>query len=203
MTDNIPIDKCCYRGKMEQILKAAIKVFACKGFHHARVEEIANEAGVGKGTVYEYFKSKQDLFQEMLKYIHSLYLEKFMIDLEEKHTFKEKVQYLLKSRLRFILEHKEMAQIFMTDPPPLDDDFKQWFLDLEKQQIQFLQSNVVDSIKKGELKDVDSHIAARIIAGVINCFGSSIILNSQDMAENDLEALSATTVDLLYQGIAR
>lgn len=203
MTDNIPIDKCCYRGKMEQILKAAIKVFACKGFHHARVEEIANEAGVGKGTVYEYFKSKQDLFQEMLKYIHSLYLEKFMIDLEEKHTFKEKVQYLLKSRLRFILEHKEMAQIFMTDPPPLDDDFKQWFLDLEKQRIQFLQSNVVDGIKRGELKDIDPSLAARIIAGVISCFGSSIILDSQDLAESDLEALSAAAIDLLYQGMAR
>jgi len=203
MANNNLFKKNEYVGKMEQILEAAIKVFACKGFHNAKIEEIANEAGIGKGTIYEYFGSKQDLFQEMIKYIHKLYLEKFTANLEKNIHFKEKVQYLLESHLRFILGHKEMAQVILADPPPLDDDFKKWFLDLEKQQIQFLQNNLIDSIEKGELKDLDPYIATRIIAGTISYFGNSIILNGQDMTEDDLKALSVATVDLLYKGIAK
>jgi len=190
-------------GKMEQILEAAIKVFACKGFHNAKIEEIAINAKIGKGTIYEYFGSKQDMFQEMVKYIHKLYLEKVTANLEKKYTFKEKVQYLLESYLRFILEHKEMAQVLLADPPPIDEDFKKWFLELEKQQVKLLQGSVIDGIKNDELKDIDPYLLTKVIAGAINYFGKSIILNGQDMAEDDLEEFSAVIVDLLYKGIAR
>jgi AcrR family transcriptional regulator len=51
------------RGKRErEILEAAAAVFAQRGFRTARVAEVAERAGIGKGTVYEYFRSKEDLF---------------------------------------------------------------------------------------------------------------------------------------------
>src|SRR5262245_14475736 len=48
-------------GKRERILAAAVHVFAEKGFYLAKVSEIAREAGVADGTIYLYFKSKDDL----------------------------------------------------------------------------------------------------------------------------------------------
>jgi AcrR family transcriptional regulator len=48
--------------KREQIIRAAAKVFARKGFAGTLIADIAAEAGIGKGTVYEYFDSKEDLF---------------------------------------------------------------------------------------------------------------------------------------------
>jgi AcrR family transcriptional regulator len=48
--------------KKRQIVEAATRVFAGKGYAAARVIEVAEEAGVGKGTIYEYFRSKEDLF---------------------------------------------------------------------------------------------------------------------------------------------
>ena len=50
--------------KKRQILEAAIAVFARKGVGNTRIAEIAAEAGTGKGTIYEYFRSKEQLFQE-------------------------------------------------------------------------------------------------------------------------------------------
>ena len=47
--------------KAERILRAAEKVFAAKGFNKARMSEIAREAGVAEGTIYEYFTNKEDL----------------------------------------------------------------------------------------------------------------------------------------------
>ena len=48
--------------KRREILEAALRVFARDGYHRARVEAVADEARIGKGTVYEYFRSKSDLF---------------------------------------------------------------------------------------------------------------------------------------------
>lgn len=50
--------------KRKDILTSAKTLFKEKGFHNTKMEEIALKAGVGKGTLYEYFKSKQDIFDE-------------------------------------------------------------------------------------------------------------------------------------------
>ncbi len=52
--------------KRALIIKAAVRVFSRQGFHQARVEDIAQEAGVGKGTIYEYFENKRNLFEEVV-----------------------------------------------------------------------------------------------------------------------------------------
>lgn len=50
--------------KRKDILNSAMELFREKGFHNTRMEEIALKAGVGKGTLYEYFTSKQEIFDE-------------------------------------------------------------------------------------------------------------------------------------------
>ena len=54
------------KSKKEAIIEAGLQVFSQKGFHDARMEEIAVAAGIGKGTIYEYFSSKSHLFQEIM-----------------------------------------------------------------------------------------------------------------------------------------
>ena len=53
--------------KRQLIMEAGLKIFSQKGFHKTKIEEIAQEAGIGKGTVYEYFAGKEQLFQEILE----------------------------------------------------------------------------------------------------------------------------------------
>ena len=59
--------------KKRKILDAALGVFVDKGFSNVVINDIARSAGIGKGTVYEYFKSKEDLFSELLKYLFAKY----------------------------------------------------------------------------------------------------------------------------------
>ena len=60
------------RGKHDQIIEAAVKIFAKKGFYNAKVSEIAREASVADGTIYLYFKNKDDilisLFEEKMHF---------------------------------------------------------------------------------------------------------------------------------------
>lgn len=59
--------------KQEEILHAAFNVFARKGFFATKMTDIAREAGIGKGTIYEYFKSKKEVFSNL----YSLLAEDF------------------------------------------------------------------------------------------------------------------------------
>ena len=65
--------------KRREILQAAMQVFARDGYHRAKIESVAVEAGIGKGTVYEYFKSTADLFialhAPMLTELKSFYIK--------------------------------------------------------------------------------------------------------------------------------
>jgi TetR/AcrR family fatty acid metabolism transcriptional regulator len=54
------------RNKRNKIINAAIEVFTEYGFHNARLDDVAKEANLGKGTLYLYFKSKEDLFMQCL-----------------------------------------------------------------------------------------------------------------------------------------
>jgi len=63
------------RETMEKIIKAAFTVIATNGFANATIADIASEAGVGKGTVYEYVQSKEDLLTEAFKYYLQLFSE--------------------------------------------------------------------------------------------------------------------------------
>ena len=58
----MPIKNNPYKDKKDQIIEAAAQVFAQKGYAGAVVADIAIQANIGKGTVYEYFNSKEDLF---------------------------------------------------------------------------------------------------------------------------------------------
>ncbi len=52
----------------DMILEAAVSRFFDAGFHGTRMKEVASEAGVGKGTIYEYFQSKEELFSAAIRY---------------------------------------------------------------------------------------------------------------------------------------
>ena len=54
--------------RQEEIIQAAMNVFSKNGFESSKMEDIATEAGIGKGTIYGYFSSKRELFEEMICY---------------------------------------------------------------------------------------------------------------------------------------
>jgi AcrR family transcriptional regulator len=58
-----------------QILEAALVVFGDQGFEHARLEDVAERASVSKGTIYNYFSSKESLFEEMVRQMLGDFLE--------------------------------------------------------------------------------------------------------------------------------
>lgn len=91
--------------KKEQILEASEAMFHKYGYSKTSLDDIAKEAGIGKGTIYYYYESKEDIFLEVAKY-HS---EKFYLLLKDKisevKSFEEKFNLAIKLPIRLIYEH--------------------------------------------------------------------------------------------------
>ncbi len=105
--------------RINSILDAALRVFAEKGFYSARMEDIAEKAEFGKGTLYYYFKTKEELYLELLKREE----EKLTRELEdlsyEKDTPEELTQKLIKFFTEYFAKNKEYIAILF----PLQSGF--------------------------------------------------------------------------------
>lgn len=82
-------------GKRPLILRAATDVFAEQGFAAVTVAEIANRAGIGKGTVYEYFTSKEELLFAVFEWINERIFERISEELDAGGTTLQRFQRLL------------------------------------------------------------------------------------------------------------
>jgi TetR/AcrR family fatty acid metabolism transcriptional regulator len=94
-------ERAVREAKSELIMDAALKVFADQGFHDTRLEDIATAAGFSKGSLYNYFADKEDIFLSLAVREHERLLEKLR-EVEVEH---EVLESGLRKMLTIIFEH--------------------------------------------------------------------------------------------------
>lgn len=188
------------RGKRERILEAAQVVFARKGYYLAKIEEIAELAEVGKGTVYEYFTSKQELYKEMFKVILSQYTARVAVKDAAGITAKEWIRYLLEMHLQYMMENRQHLPTNFGDMGGFDEEILGWMYDLRKESIKRLTGIFQEGIARGELKDMDPELAANLLAGMMR--GITIPLMMEG-AYGDPSQVADQVTDVLFHGMAR
>lgn len=90
--------------KNDDILNAATKVFSNKGYHNATMVDIANEAGVGKGTIYEYFKGKDDLFLKMIDFNVEKYIKLLHVYIDKGQGIETTIENIVDFHSKIIIE---------------------------------------------------------------------------------------------------
>ncbi|HPI78488.1 MAG TPA: helix-turn-helix domain-containing protein, partial [bacterium] len=95
--------------RRKQIFEAAIKVFARKGYHAATVSEIAREAGLGKGTLYEYIRSKKEMLFLVAEEGHAMILAEIDEITKQDLSPLEKWRGAISVQLRLMDRYKETA----------------------------------------------------------------------------------------------
>jgi TetR/AcrR family fatty acid metabolism transcriptional regulator len=150
-------------GKRKAIIEAGLKVFSQKGFHDARMEEIAVAAGIGKGTIYEYFSSKSHLFQEIMSVSVNSYYESLAIKDLNAVPFKERIQILLTGHLRFCIENKDLTRIVFWDVEIMDEELKEWGNKIRKEKQLLMKELINQGIASGELRKLDAQLLTYLI----------------------------------------
>jgi|TARA_Y100000294_G_scaffold3180_1_gene3385 TetR/AcrR family fatty acid metabolism transcriptional regulator len=99
--------------KRELIINAAIKVFARDGLEKGKIADIATEAGIGKGTVYEYFRRKEDIFQAIEHYVFTDFNLIFDQLNSSSLTPPQKLTTLMENALDMFMEMGDVLLILM------------------------------------------------------------------------------------------
>jgi TetR/AcrR family fatty acid metabolism transcriptional regulator len=161
--------------RQRQILECAKKVFAERGFHAANISHICAEAGIGRGTLYQYFPNKKSVFTALLREtaerVHAFMLErrKGMRFPRPERLRREAVVAWTADRLRELIEvafHDErMLRIILREAVGLDMDVESILSEIDDALIAIVEQDLRASIDAGIVRDLDPNVAATLIVG--------------------------------------
>lgn len=103
------------RNKHDQILEAAIKVFAKKGFYNAKVSEIAREANVADGTIYLYFKNKDDILISLFEEKMELIINEMKNELSKLEDPTQKIRAFVARHIQLVRDNKYLAEVIQIE----------------------------------------------------------------------------------------
>lgn len=183
--------------KMQAILTAAQKIFTRHGFGQTRVEDIAQEAGVGKGTLYEYFPSKQAIFEQAVEAGIRDYLAAITKETEKPGTIKEKLQRIATIHLGFVAEHRSLATVIMSNPGILLPH-REKLLDIVREAEETIASVIQEGVDSGALRPINPHLAAQVFVGILSTVGGVRLLERQGWT---IEGTASALIDIVLHGI--
>ena len=184
-----------------EILLAARSVFASKGYEAATVDQIAEFAGIAKGTIYCYFPSKFELFIGTLR--------KGMLELQvlssknmgAAHGASAKIRAFIRTRLEYGDQNREFYHIYFTEFSKLalhPSAVRQEFQDLYHEQAHLLEAVIRNGIRDGEIRSVPALRAAYFIYEATR---SAVAQRIQGWDTAPLEQSEETLFDLIWKGV--
>ncbi|MGD8601394.1 MAG: TetR/AcrR family transcriptional regulator [Gemmatimonadota bacterium] len=152
----------------EEILKAALQVFLERGLAGARMEDIAQEAGISKGTLYLYFSGKEELFQEAIRDK----VTRLLAGLASAAPPGEPVQRLTRFMEAYWVhlsgpQFANMYRLIMAELQKFPDLVRFWADEVSGRVIGLLAEIIREGVDAGELRAVDPLAASRMIVGIL------------------------------------
>ncbi|MBU2658470.1 TetR family transcriptional regulator [Bacillus licheniformis] len=187
------------RPKYMQIIDAAVEVIAENGYHQSQVSKIAKQAGVADGTIYLYFKNKEDILISLFKEKMGQFIERMEEDIKEKTTAKEKLALVISKHFSLLADDHNLAIVTQLELRQSNLELRQKINEILKGYLNILDSILTDGIHSGELKEgLDVRLARQMIFGTIDETVTTWVMNDQ---KYDLAALSDSVLELLVSGI--
>lgn len=189
-------------GKRERIIEAAARVFLEKGYHPATIDEIAEEAGVGKGTIYSYFESKAALMEEILRSTAHAHLESIRERLSGVNGAIARLHALVEYELAVFEEHREFAQVLTSgDAYGLSPEFRPHVHDTLSEVRDFLADLIRYGQEEGVFRpNLDPYVIASIILGMRVGVVHELLKEGSDRRPDEVYRMG---LDTLLDGIRR
>ncbi|MGD0541139.1 MAG: TetR/AcrR family transcriptional regulator [Tepidisphaeraceae bacterium] len=146
-----------------KIIDAARSVFAQKGFARGIIDEIAKDAGIAKGTVYLYFRSKKEIYRAVLDHDMESLKKGTLQRIDAAKNLKDKIRAFTMARLENAEARKEFFRIMDTESGSLSftrSQYRNWL----GEPVLRLASAIEDASQRGEIRRVPSEKVAWMIA---------------------------------------
>jgi TetR/AcrR family transcriptional regulator, fatty acid metabolism regulator protein len=168
------------RHRREEILRAAVEVFADRGYFSARMREVAERAGVADGTLYLYFKGKEDLLVSILEEYADAFLARARRDAGKVSDPNEKLRIVIERHLFSMEGDRALAQVFQIELRHTRRFLRQIAKGKVAQYIGLLQEIIMEGRQSGAFRDdVPIEVAARAVFGAVDEVVTAWVLASR------------------------
>jgi len=186
--------------KRRRILQAAAKVFAQRGYHASRVSAIARGADVADGTIYLYFRNKEDILVSLFDEVMDEHLQQARQELAAVTGAPARLRAIARHHLRVLGANRDLAVVFQVELRQ-STQFMERFTASWLQDYFGLVGDVIEDGKKdGTLRpDLPRKLATKAFFGALDELVTSWVIGGKDY---DLSRLAAPMVDLFLHGAA-
>jgi AcrR family transcriptional regulator len=181
-------------GLRDTILRAAESIFARRDYHEVQMDDVVEASGVGKGTLYRYFPSKQDLyFAVMFEGIEDLRAElEVAVGTEEPPA--RKIRRIVHRTLAYFWGRRFFFSLIHRSEHKPDGEARQW-LRHRAALSDVLQETLRAAMTAGHVRRVDARIAAEMLLGMMRG------VNRYRTKDDRLEPLVTAVVDVFMRGV--
>jgi AcrR family transcriptional regulator len=189
--------------KRRQILDAAVRAFARKGYHACRVGEIAEEAGVAYGLVYHYFGSKEEVLQTIFRETWEQMLARIREVEDGGDPAPEKVRKVTALLLRTWRRDPDLVRVLVREVTRSPEQLQQQVGEIGH-AYEALERIVAGGQATGEFRtDLDAKIAATVFYGALEETLTGWVMGQLPDADADIEQAEQNVADLLCRGLVR
>jgi AcrR family transcriptional regulator len=171
--------------RRSEILDAATKVFGAKGFEGTRVDDIAAEAGLAKATVYVYFQSKDEIYEETVEQALSELAELTGRHVAAEQDFAGKVRAFVTVRLSFWKEKQALYHVISSLNREMPN--RRRSLNWQKKTVDYLTAIFTAAAERGEIEDRNLEAAAWALMDIVRGINERRIVNYGRSSEEEIE----------------
>ena len=178
----------------DQIRKTAVEVISIKGFHNTRMQDIADEAELAVGTLYNYFSSKD----EVLEYIFEIEMKRrmaIMQDLKSQElSFADLFRELLSKHYKLLIRNPHLGRVVVREKDFSENKKDSKIKEFKQNIIKNIEDLFKSGVKRGEIKEIDCHLMS------VFFFGAMHGIIEQALTEPEMGMLEDAT-DFIMQRI--
>jgi AcrR family transcriptional regulator len=194
--------------RQRQILACAKRVFAERGFHAANVSHICEAAGIGRGTLYQYFANKHSVLTAILR--ETLERVRALMEAMSRETEYPPAETITKSiaikvstkqlrrLLAVVFEDGDTLRILLREAVGLDAQVEKILGDIDDTLISILEQDLERAQKAGFVRQCDAHLVAMMIVGGVEKLGLAALRSAEPV---DLDKLAHEATQMHAIGI--
>jgi len=187
--------------KYHQILEAAVRIFALQGFHQSTIAQIAKEAGVADGTIYLYFKNKDDILVQFFSHRAKQVFESFREEVDRGQTSLDKLRNLINRHLTEFQRDRNGAVVYQVETHQSSRLAEEQIKEMSQMYRDLISEIVEQGQQEGQIrKDLYVGLVKRFIIGAVD-----EVINTwlHSNGEYDLVSMTEPLVDLFIKGIGQ
>lgn len=184
--------------KREAILRSAVKVFARKGYFNSKVADIAGEAGIADGTVYLYFKSKEEILHSIFDRAMEEFISEGKREISRIERADEKLRRIAELHLERLGADRDLAIVFQVELRGSIKFMEEFSAAGFAEYLSIIHETIEDGQKSGVFrKDLNATVGSKILFGALDEMVTNWILSKKTYA---LAPLADEVLKVFFRG---